>query len=65
MAESGLPFTYCIGQDARCRRALEVAFKATPRIQDPRVRQGQVDARYTIPLQSSAFLPSQQVLLYD
>lgn len=50
MAESGLPFTYCIGQDARCRRALEVAFKATPRIQDPRVRQGQVDARYTIPL---------------
>lgn len=48
MAESGLPFTYGAGQDANSRRALEVAFEATPRVQDPGVRQGQVDPPYAI-----------------
>ena len=43
MAESGLPVTYGIGQDARCGRAMEDAFATAPRVQDTAVRQGEVE----------------------
>ena len=43
MAESGLPVTYGIGQDARCGRAMEDAIATASGVQNPAVRQGEVE----------------------